>query len=103
MDSLRFHPAARAELIEALVYLEEHRPGYGDKFAAEVEELIERIVQLPESGAPLSGYPPELDVRAFRSKTFRYALIVATLDGERMVHAIAHQHRSPGYWASRIR
>lgn len=95
MESLRFHPAARAELIDALVYLEAHRPGYGDKFAAEVEELIERIVQLPESGVPLSGYPPALAVRVFRSRTFRYALIVATVDGEQMVHAIAHQHRKP--------
>lgn len=119
MESLRFHPAARAELIDALVYLEHrpvyprsgkpvgaleaHRPGYGDKFAAEVEELLERIVQLPESGVPLSGYPPALAVRVFRSRTFRYALIVATVDGEQMVYAIAHQHRKPGYWASRIR
>lgn len=103
MDSLRFHPAARAELIEAIVWLEEHRPGYADKLAAEVEELLERIVQLPESGVPLSGHAPEFHVRGFRLRTFRYTLTVATVHGERTVIAVAHQHRRPGYWVGRIR
>jgi plasmid stabilization system protein ParE len=103
MDSLRFHPAARAELIEATVYLEEHRPGSGHEFANAVEELLKRIIQLPESGAPLSGYPPEFDVRAFRLRRFQYSLIVAVVDGRPMVEAVAHQRRRPGYWANRIR
>ena len=103
MDSLRFHPAARAEFIEATVYLENHRPGYGLEFADAVEQLIERIIQLPESGAPLPGYPPELDVRAFKLRRFPYSLIVAVVDGTPMVEAVAHQSRRPGYWANRIR
>jgi toxin ParE1/3/4 len=102
MDSLRWHPAARAEFIEATVYLERHRPGYGLEFAEAVEEMLERIIQLPESGTPLSGYPPEPHVRAFRLRRFPYSVIVAVVDGRPMVEAVAHQRRRPGYWAYRI-
>lgn len=102
MARLRFHPAARAELIEAIVHVEAHRPGHGEALGAEVEELIERMIELPESGAPLSGYPPERDVRAFRLRKFPYSLILVVVHGERMVYAVAHQRRRPGYWASRL-
>lgn len=99
---LRFHRAARAELIEAITYYKAQRSGYGDKFAAEVEKLVERIVELPGSGAPRAGYPPDLDVHAYRLRTFPYSLIVANVDGERMVFAVAHERRKPGYWVNRL-
>ena len=103
MAELRFHPAARVELVEAIVYHEAARPGLGAKLEAEVDDLVARILELPESGAPLPAYAPELDVRAFRLPSFRYSLLVADVDGERMVYAVAHQHRRPGYWRDRLK
>jgi plasmid stabilization system protein ParE len=103
MQPLRFHPAARAELIDVILQLEADRPGHGNKLLAELEGLLERIGELPRSGASLAGYPPELDVRVFPLRTFRYSLIVAAVDGGRVIHAFAHQRRRPRYWADRIR
>jgi plasmid stabilization system protein ParE len=103
VTELRFHPAARVELVEAIVYHEATRPGYGAEFEAEVDDLVARILEFPESGAPLPAYPPEFDVRAFRLPSFRYSLLVADVDGERMVYAVAHQHRRPGYWRDRLK
>lgn len=79
MSELRFHRAARIELAEAATYYESQRPGYGRKFEAEFDAVVERVLQFPESGGLLPGYPPELEVRAFHFKTFRHALIVATV------------------------
>ncbi len=103
MTELRFHPAARVELVEAVVYHEEQRPGYGDRFEAEVQEAVDRILQFPESGSPLKDYPPELEARAFRLQTLRYSLIVAVVDGEQLVSAVAHHSRKPGYWRERVK
>ena len=103
MSELRFHRAARVELIEAATYYESQRLGYGHKFEAELDAVVERVIQFPESGGLLPGYPPELEVRAFHFKTFRHALIVATVEGVRMVYAVAHHHRRPGYWKDRVK
>jgi len=103
VSELRFHPAARVELVEAIVFHDAARPGYGAKFESEVDACVTRILEFPESGAPLPAYPPELDVRAFHLPSFRYALLVADVDGERMVYAVAHQHRRPGYWRDRLK
>jgi plasmid stabilization system protein ParE len=98
-----FHPAARAEAVAASVYLESERPGYGARFAMEFEELCGRLARHPKSGTPLPGYPRELDVRSYAMTTFRYSLIVAIIEGDPMVFAIAHQHRKPGYWRDRLK
>jgi plasmid stabilization system protein ParE len=68
-----------------------------------VEATIAQIAEHPESGPRLPGYPYELEVRAFRVRTFRYTLIVATVNRERVVYAVAHQHRRPGYWQDRLK
>ena len=103
MSELRFHPAARVELVEAILYHEAARPGYGARFQSELDDLVVQILEFPESGAPLPAYPLEFDVRAFRLPSFRYSLLVADVDGERMVYAVAHQHRRPGYWRERVK
>ena len=103
MSELRVHQAARIELVEAGIYYESQRPGYGQKFEAEFDTVLERVIQFPESGGRLPGYPPELEVRAFHFKTFRHALIVGAVEGVRMVYAVAHHHRRPGYWKNRVK
>lgn len=102
MTTLAFHPAARAEAVAAAVYLEVEREGYGEKFERELADLCERIICHPSSGSLLADYPSEFDVRAFPMSTFRYSLIVATVDGVAMIYAVAHQHRRPGYWRDRL-
>jgi hypothetical protein len=42
MSELRFHRAARIELVEAATYYESQRPGYGRKFEAEFDAVAER-------------------------------------------------------------
>jgi plasmid stabilization system protein ParE len=103
MRELTFHPAARVEAVAAAVYLEAERIGYGEKFEVELASLSDQILRHPKSGTSLPGYPAEFEVRAFRMKTFRYSLIVATVDGELLVYAVAHQHRRPGYWRDRLK
>ncbi len=103
MSELRFHRAARIELVEAATCYESQRPGYGHRFEAEFDAVVERVVQFPESGGLLPGYPPKLEVRAFHFKTFRHALIVATVERVRVVYAVAHHHRRPGYWKDRVK
>ncbi len=103
MPELRFHPAARIELVQAIVHHEAARPGYGAKFEAEVEDLVARVLEFPQSGSPLPAYPPGFDVRAFHLPSFRYSLLVADVDGQWMVYAVAHQLRRPGYWRGRLK
>ncbi|MCG8557282.1 MAG: hypothetical protein MJD61_18640 [Proteobacteria bacterium] len=89
MATVRFHPAARAELVDAIVYHERERPGYGAKLEGEVEELLERASTFPQAAAPLDAYPPEFEVRALRLHTFPYSFIIACVNGERTVYAFA--------------
>src|SRR5262245_58966847 len=96
---LLFHPLALTEAIDASVYLESEREGYGDRFDTELDEICERVMRYPKSGVLMGGYPPELDVRCYPMRTFRYTVVVAKINGTLMVQAIAHQHREPGYWA----
>jgi plasmid stabilization system protein ParE len=98
---LRFHPLARAEYVEAIVYLEQRRSGYGEKFEAEVGATLERVRQFPQSGARVPGYPPHVDIRAFPLRLFRYSLMVGFDGDEAIVYAVAHQQRRSGYWRGR--
>ena len=45
MNELRFHRAARSELLEAATYYESQRGGYGRRFETELDALVERIIE----------------------------------------------------------
>ena len=47
-----FHPEAKAEFIEAMVFYESQRVALGNSFAAEVERMIALIRSQPDVGAP---------------------------------------------------
>ncbi|MCA9684467.1 MAG: hypothetical protein KC431_13510 [Myxococcales bacterium] len=87
--------------MEALLYLERRREGYGERFEAEVDAVLERVHRFPKSGAKVPGFPPDVDVRAYPLRVFRYTLMVGFEGDSAVVYAVAHQQRRPGYWATR--
>lgn len=101
VQKVRFHPAARLEYVEALVYLEDCRGGYGEMFEGEVFLTLEQVRQFPESGARLPTCL-ELPVRKFSLRRFRYDIIAGCHDGTIVVYAIAHRARKPSYWRDRL-
>jgi len=103
MSLPHLHPEAQAEYVEALVYLEDQREGHGALFEAEVEATLERIRAFPQSGALLTGYPRDVEARAFPLRRFRYSLMVVLESEGPVVYAVAHQSRRPGYWYDRSR
>jgi len=67
--SYAFHPNARLEYREAVVFYESRRTGLGAAFTVEVEAAINRILQ-----APTSWTMVEQDVRRCLTHTFPYGL-----------------------------
>lgn len=99
----RFHPDARVEYVNALIYVEERRAGYGEKFEVEVVAALERALQFPGSGSHVDGYPGGLNLRAFPLHTFRYSLMIGFEGDQAIIYALAHQHRKPDYWRERLK
>jgi plasmid stabilization system protein ParE len=99
---LRLHPAALAELDEAVGYLEEQRPGFGALMFEEISRRIGQAARLPTSGVPISGFAAKHDVRQFVAKRFPYIVVTALVAEERLVVAVAHTSRAPRYWRERL-
>ena len=99
---LRLHPSALAELDEAVGYLENERSGLGQRLFAEVRLRVGQAARLPTSGSPVSGFAERHDVRQFVVRRFPYLVVTALIGEERLVVAIAHTRREPGYWKTRV-
>jgi plasmid stabilization system protein ParE len=52
--TFRILDPAENELREAIAYYEGQREGLGEEFAQEIDRTIQRIVNHPEAGTPLS-------------------------------------------------
>ena len=100
---LRLHPAALVELDEAVDYLEARRAGFGALLFDEVTRRIAQAARWPSSGPPVAGFAERHDVRQFVVKRFRYVVVTALVRGERLVVAVAHTSRRPGYWRERLK
>lgn len=99
---LRLHPAAVVELEQAVVYLDDERPGFGSLLLEEIALRIAQAARLPKSGAPISGFSERYGVRQFVAKRFRYVVVTALVADERLVVAVAHTSRMPRYWRGRL-
>ena len=98
----REHPEASVELREAVLFLEDSREGWGDRFLDAVDAAITSVVESPESWAPHRGSTSSPLVRTRSVAGFRYDIKYAVVDGKVVVIAYAHERRRPGYWAARI-
>jgi plasmid stabilization system protein ParE len=89
-------PEAEADIQEARDQLESVRAGLGKQFLARVGEVLLRIEKMPE----LHGKVWE-DVRATRSKQFRYIVYFVVLADHVDVLAVLHGSRDSSTWQSR--
>ena len=91
-----FHPHAEKELEEIERHYDEMRVALGDRFRAEIESTIARILRFPTGWQPLSEV-----VRRCRLISFPYGIIYRFKDDEIRILAIMHQRREPRYWTYR--
>ena len=94
--SFAFHPAARAELREAVKFYEREVAGLGGEFIEEVRATIERILDYPHSGLLLDP-----GVRRRLLARFPYSIIYMPDEDPVLIVAVMHQRRRPNYWLSR--
>jgi plasmid stabilization system protein ParE len=95
--SVEFHPEAEAELVSAAQYFESHVEQLGLDFILAVRQAYERILEFPDSGRPFGRRLRRTLVRGFP-----YGLIYRVEPSRILIVSVAHLHRRPGYWRSRL-
>ncbi|MBA2543862.1 MAG: type II toxin-antitoxin system RelE/ParE family toxin [Deltaproteobacteria bacterium] len=103
MKTIEFAPAARAELDAAADRYEMERPGRGARFYAAVERTVKMIVQFPAVGPLFPGIRADLGVRRRIVRGFPFVVGYRVIAETIRIEAVAHMHRRPGYWRSRVR
>ena len=87
---VRFHPAARAELVSARDWYENAREGLGIRFAEEVDRVVQLIEEHP-SRCPFH----DAIVRRASLRRFPFSLFFEDVDGVRYIWAVFHHRRDP--------
>ena len=93
----RFLLPARRELKEAVHYYNAQRVGLGEEFRDEAWETVRRIKEFPQTWHPLGG-----TIRRCQMRRFPFGVIYEAFDLEIVIIAIAHLHREPEYWRTRM-
>ena len=92
-----FHPEARTEFLESVVYYESQQTGLGQRFLEAVTEAVRRIQAHPNMYR-LVGEA----WRQCRIPRFPFGIIYRVKKRRIEVIAVMHLHRRPGYWQNRI-
>jgi plasmid stabilization system protein ParE len=97
MRRLVFLEQAADEAVEATGRYEQEREGLGEDFRSEIDAVIARLMDYPESGAVVFR-----DVRRARVKRFPYDLVYRIQHDILIVVSVMHQRRRPGLWKNRL-
>ena len=95
--SIRLLEPAQTELDEAIAWYAGQAPGLGDVFLIETLKALQLINRFPQAWHPLTP-----QIRRCRLRRFPYSVIYTQDESDLLVLAIAHQHRKPDYWRSRL-
>jgi toxin ParE1/3/4 len=96
MASLRFHPAARAELLAATEWYLDRSGTAATGFTREIEHALSRIGEMPDR-YPLTRFGR----RRFVLLNYPYDVVYRVTRNEIEIIAIAHHARRPAYWRHR--
>ena len=95
--SVRLLESAQAELDDAIAWYASQAPGLGDAFLIETLKTLKLIEQYPKAWHPLTQ-----QISRCRLRRFPYSVVYAQEGSDLLVLAVAHQHRKPGYWRTRL-
>ncbi len=98
MIQSRFLTQAEIELDDVYMWYEQKEDGLGQRFLPEVEKVVHEIETHPSSGKVVFANT----VRLKLIQLFPYALFYRLKNNDLIIIAVAHQHRKPGYWLSRV-
>lgn len=93
-----FHPEAKEEFLEAIIYFEECRSGLGLEFSKEVFSAIQRIIHFPSAWSKFSE-----NTRRCLTNRFPFAVIYQAIEEEIYIIAVMQLNREPDYWKKRIK
>ena len=97
MKPVAYHPDAWREMLEAALYYDEKRTGFGDHFLDAVEAANQRIRDFP-----LLGNSYAHGTRRWLLKKFPYQIVYREKVDCLQVVAVSHFRRKPNYWAKRL-
>jgi plasmid stabilization system protein ParE len=96
-SAFSFHPEALEEAFAAARWYRERSPRAAQRFVAELNHAIDTIVEAPRR------WPISLrGTRKLKLPHFPYLVIYREREGAVLILAVAHGHRRPGYWTSRL-
>jgi plasmid stabilization system protein ParE len=93
---VRIGDAAREEIRHSASYYDNLTPGVGDRFLAELNDLLAQVDLFPNAGLLIRQ---GLRQRVF--PTFPYLLLYTTDSSDPEVVAVAHTSRLAEYWIER--
>jgi plasmid stabilization system protein ParE len=93
---VRFHPAARRELLAHNHWYFVRNPSAAAGFEREIDHAITRISEAPERYVTTSH-----GCRRFALLKYPFTLVYRIVHGEIEIIAVAHRRRRPGYWTRR--
>lgn len=96
MKPVRFHEAARAELVHETLYYATVSPHLGEKFAAAVERAVQLASEFPNMGSPY-----KYRTRRVFPKKFPFSLVYVVRETEVNIVALAPFSKKPDYWRAR--
>ncbi|MBF0120248.1 MAG: type II toxin-antitoxin system RelE/ParE family toxin [Desulfobacterales bacterium] len=94
---VEYHPAAKEEIYEAIIWYEDKVEGLGLELMFELKQAEHRIIQEPEM-----WHKYESETRRYLLKRFPYAIIYMIAGKKIQIIAFAHYKRKPGYWEDRV-
>jgi len=93
----RFHPEARQDFRESIVWYRSQSARVAVEFRVTVSDSIRQILQAPQQ------YPKYLfGTRRLVLRRFPFSIIYLDDLGGISIVAVAHGKRKPGYWKQRI-
>ncbi|OGV45793.1 MAG: hypothetical protein A2017_17990 [Lentisphaerae bacterium GWF2_44_16] len=97
MNFSHFHPHARAEFLEAVIFLENESSGLGTEFMLEFDDALHLIHKFPNTWNTVKG-----EIRRFILSRFSYSIVYKIEKKKLAIIAVMHHSRKPLYWAERV-
>ena len=95
-------PEAVREYADAVVWYGDIDGELAERFVRSLEERLALAMRMRGAGRLEPSAPDRFELRWYSLRDFPYALLIGTAAEERVVVAVAHEHRRPGYWADRL-